>query len=214
MELNGDWAPLQNSAALRRKCHARLPHERITAELRAYFSVRHAGIARPLIPLAPHRIGDALALAVTAAEVFSADPGRWLLERGVVVFPDLLCLELRRVSEWIALSVAACHRLLEGNHFAALDAVPDDCRALLCRLGFVDSPAFQLFAVPPADAFAFAIRAHRAVVQPFPAELVDAMVGARRAAAERARSAVGDYVAAAQARLQQGGGTGTSARKT
>jgi hypothetical protein len=206
MDLNASWTPLQNSAELRRKCHPRLSHDCIADELRAYFSARHADIARPTVHFASHKIGDVLTLTVTAAEVFAADPNRWLLDHGIVVFPDLVCLELPKLSDLVALSPSNCEKLLEGNQFTVLDDFPDPCRVQLRQLGFVDSAAFQLFMIPPADAFAFAIRAHRAIVQPFPAELVEAMIGARRAATDRAKAAISEYVAAAETRFQEGGG--------
>jgi hypothetical protein len=73
-----------------------LQHDEITAEFRESFAVSHV----PLISttaISLHRMGDFLTLIITVAEMFSADPSHYLLAYGVVVFPDLICLEVQKL---------------------------------------------------------------------------------------------------------------------
>jgi len=62
------------------------------------------------------------------------------------------------------------------------------------RLGFIDSSQFQMLMVPRTGAFAFAIRTHRAIVQPFPVEMIELLMIAQRIATEQVKQKISAHV--------------------
>jgi hypothetical protein len=63
---------------------------------------------------------------------------------------------------------------------------------------------YQLFTIPASDSFAFAIRSHRALVQPFPLEMIDSLLAVRRTAIEQAKKAIREYLADAETEFKEG----------
>jgi hypothetical protein len=196
MELAPELGPLQNAARVRRKAHRKLSPDSITSELREYFAVKHATTMATPRRFSSHRIGDVITLTLTLAEIFSDDPNRWLLDHGIVIFPELVCLAIQKFSEFISMDAPACLLSLEKNRFSILDELPHACVGRLKQLGFIDSVDFQLFLIPASDSLAFAIRSNRALVQPLPTELIESLLAVKQTAVLRARAAIREYVAA------------------
>lgn len=146
-------------------------------------------------------IGDLLTFLIGAVEVLSREPVNFMLEHGVVVFPDVLCLHVQKLSEFVRVSVHDLYELLERSQYISMRRIPQNCVKCLIDLGFINSMDFQLFAIPETDVFVSFIRMYRVVVQPFPIEMTDLMIYARQAAYENAQSRISDFVQAAKQRL-------------
>jgi hypothetical protein len=194
MDLDSRVPPLENSARIRRRATEKLPDDQIADELHKYFGVVHStlsiGPGRPT----SYKISDAFTLLVNAADVFSSDPVRFLLSLGFVVFPESICLNCARLSEFLVVSPDWLSRALSRDEFRVLDRMPQRCIGKLEQLGFIDSDQFLLFTIPETGAFAFSLRKRCAVVQPFPTEFIDVLVLARAALVEQSKQRVRAYV--------------------
>jgi hypothetical protein len=177
MDLRPEFSHLQNSARLRRRSHSKSDHSFLRDPLKEYFVSAHAPIAMTIEWISVLRMGDVLTLILTVAELFSVDSNRFLLECGIVVFPEFVCLAIEKLSDLISVEAHMCFASLTQNGFAILDEVPEVFMGRLKDLGFVDSVEFQPFVIPASDSLCFAIRAHRALVQPCPAEIIDILAG-------------------------------------
>jgi hypothetical protein len=126
MELDSDLSHCQNAARITQRAFPKLPRDEITRDFRESFPVSHMSlISTKYISL--HRTSDVLILMITVAEVFSADPYRYLLSCGMIVFPDLVCLEMQRLSQLLGLDIPRCLLSLDRNKFIALDGLPELC---------------------------------------------------------------------------------------
>jgi hypothetical protein len=201
MELDPAIPPLESSARIRRKATQKLPDEQTSTELHDYFAVVHSGFSCRVGRPPCYKIGDAFTLLVNAAEVFSNDPVRLLLSFGMVVFPESVCVDIARLSAILVVEPDWLSRALLRDEFRVLDQVPESCIGALKKLGFIDSDGFQMFTIPETEAFAFSLRTRRAIVQPFPVEMIEMLIAARAASAQQVTEQIHAYVEEVRERL-------------
>lgn len=194
MDLDSKLAPLQNLARLRLRAPKKLDDQAIEAGLSEYFSEWWARLPEK------RRIGEFLTLVVSTVEVFSHDPVNLLLRFGIVIFPDLLCLDVSSLAHTCGVCLRNLILMLQRANYLFMDKIPEYCINSLVELGFVDRDSFQLFIVPDSDPFVTFLRTSRTIVQPLPIEIVDVMMFARSELAEAFRAGVREYAEGAQRR--------------
>jgi len=108
--------------------------------------------------------------------------------------PESIYHEISRLNNFPEVDADFVCRTLRRDRLVILDLFPVLWMETLKRLGFIDSLWFQILMVPGTGAFAFAIRAYRAILQPFPVEMIELLMIAQRIATEQVKQKISAHV--------------------
>jgi hypothetical protein len=183
---------LQNAAKIRQTAHTKHRNSSVRATLSALFG-RLAGLKDPFSEMR-YQIGDLLSLFVTIVEVFSEDPICLLLDCGLVIFPDSVCVNLEILSTSLERSNSELVKLFQESDYVQIGQFPEYCWQGLLSLGYITSMNFAFFMIPQTDAFSLHIRKFPFVVQPFPLEFVDVLQYAKRQESVKRGLDAGEFV--------------------
>ena len=120
-------------------------------------------------------IGSELTLTASIAEVYTTDPIYTLFLCGITIFPEIFCIDTRKLKTFLHTS---SHRLLENlkaNGFMEFQNIPFSFKQTLFRLGYTDSTNWNIFYIPQINDFSLHVLRHKAIVQAFPAELMSTL---------------------------------------
>lgn len=169
--------PIELLSLLHQKAYPKHPTEVIDESIIEYFNFLHSQKKKKLFSIT---IGDKFSLLASFAEIFAMDPISLLLKWGLVIFDDCICLNLERICQIMHLSRHRLTESLKKAQYFELISLPPDCYQSLFQLGFIDSPDFSIFTISQADPFYIYIRCHPFIIQPFPVEVADIMLLAKK----------------------------------
>ena len=116
-----------------------------------------------------------LTLIAAIAEVYTDDPINVLFQCGIVIFPEIFCINYRKLASVIVLSLGRLKQAMKLTSFMEFSNIHISFKQTLFRLGYTDSLDWNVFYLPKINDFSLHIMKHKGIVQTFPAELFETL---------------------------------------
>ncbi|KAK8898568.1 hypothetical protein M9Y10_000860 [Tritrichomonas musculus] len=191
--------PIKLASKLKQRAFMKRSLNDIDQAILQYFSQLHSKKSSGLSNI---QIGDELSLLAYFAEIFSNDPIYQILHWGMVIFNDSVCINVNSLSRFLSLPINSMLESMRKANYTPLRSLPPNCFKTLMQLGFITSLEFSMYTISPADPFFIHIGCHPIIVQPFPLELIDLLLFAKREVMNLEKSRLNKYIESARKRVE------------
>jgi len=162
------YHPLSLINALQNRAIGKKPKKEVIDISKHYFSLLRKENPNPFYL----EIGDDLSFLCQIADKYGEDPINVLFSCGFVIFPEIITVDIIKLSEILAVNEKVLLRSFREHRFMSLSRLPREFNEKMFQLGYIDSTEWNHFLLPLLNRFSFFTGNHTSIVQSFPFELI------------------------------------------